>query len=503
MPAIAAIDVGSNAIRFFIAEVDAQRSLRTVENIREPLRLGQDVFASGSITDPTLERAVEAFQKFRQLLDRYGVKIYRAVATSATREAFNQDIFIDRILQTSNIEVQVITGTEEARLIHRAVAEKVDLKKKRAVLVDVGGGSVEVTIVQDNEIRSTESFNLGAVRILQMVEDKVPSNKKTLTLMREHVETIHRRLKKELDGEAVDLCVATGGNIEALGDLRHELLKEPENTMIGLEELEKLIKQISSLSQEERIERLGLRPDRADVILPASLLYLKVARVANVDAIVIPHVGLKDGVIADIVDELYGDAKQIQRSQAVTSAVQLGRKYGFDEPHARIVADLALQIFDQTKELHGLDEGARLILEVGSLLHDIGQFVDMTGHHKHSHYLISASRFIGLSERQVQLVANISRYHRKSSPKLEHEPYRVLAQRDRILVAKLAGILRLADALDHEHLQKIEKVKVEFKKNRVLLLPRGDGDFLLEKWSLNRKSDLFEQTFGVKVGMEE
>jgi len=503
MPTFAAIDVGSNAIRLAIGNVDGERKLSVVENLREPVRLGQDVFTSGAIAEQTIENAAEAFKRFRSAVDARGAKWTKAVATSATREATNRDLFIDRIAQASGIDIGVIGPEEEARLIHLAVEEKINLRNKLAMLIDIGGGSTEITLVADGNILSTESFRMGAVRLLQVLEEKKHGEKKFNQLVREYVDATQRRLKKEIGAQKIDLCVGTGGNIETLGDLRRQVLDKEKDTVLGEGELDQLVRKLLGMSFQDRVSQLGLRPDRADVIVPASIVLQKILRLAGVEELLIPKMGLKDGLLIDMAQELYGEKRHPLRDQVMASARQLGTKYMFDEQHGTTVARFAVQLFDETRTLHNLTLEYRLLLEVAALLHDIGGFINMAEHHKHTLYLLTATPVIGLTGEQMAIVANTARYHRKSQPKIQHDGFRVLPSKDRVVVSKLAALLRVADAMDNQHAAKVSEFSVEYRKPKFIIRLKGEGDLLLEKWALLKKAQMFEETFSVKVAVED
>lgn len=509
MPNLAAIDVGSNAIRLSIASVDGERKLSILDNLREPVRLGEDVFAQGLIRDSTLERAVDAFNKFKEAIDRNGVNWSKAFATSAVREAVNRDMFIDRISQSCGIDVAVIEPEEEARLIHLAIESKINLKNKTAMLIDIGGGSTEVTLTADGSIVSTESYRMGAVRLLQLLSSGISGREKRNgerefnQLVKEYVESTQRRLKREIAGKKINVCVGTGGNIETLGSLRKDLLGKERDTSIEMDELDAIVKKLQALSFEERIQHLKMRPDRADVIVPASMILQQIAKVAGVDEILIPKVGLKEGILIDMVLNLYEETKHAYRDQVMASALEIGRKYHFDEQHGTSVSKYAMNLFDQTRSLHNLSLEQRLVLEVAALLHDIGNYISATDHHKHAQYLLNATPVIGLSKSQMAVVANVARYHRKSFPKQQHDDYRSLSSKDRVVVSKLAAILRLADAMDNEHASKVESFSVEYKKPKFAIHLKGEGDLLLEKWALMKKAEMFEEVFGVKVIVED
>ncbi len=500
---LAAIDIGSNAIRLSIGRIENDRKVTITDNFREAVRLGRDVFTQRAISEETMDTAVETFKRFREIIDRNNVTFTKAVATSALREAMNRDSFTDNISHASSIDIEVINSEEEARLIHLAVADKVNLGNKTALLIDIGGGSTEVTLTVDGSIISTESFRLGSVRLLQVLEEKKQGEKKFNLLVQEYVEAAQRRLKKEIAGKKIDLCVGTGGNIEALAALRKDLLGKDRNGSFSADDLNSMLKKLISMSFEDRIREIRLRPDRADVIVPASIILQEIVKVAGIGEVIVPGVGLKEGLMIDMGQTVYGEKKHSNRDQVMTSALEIGRKYSFDEQHGSSVAKYATMLFDQTKNLHNLSLDYRVLLEAASMLHDVGTYISMTAHHKHTHYLLTATPIIGLSEEQMRIVANVARYHRKSFPKMQHDHYRVLSSKDRVVVSKLAALLRLADAMDNEHSSRVTSFTVGYKKPRFSIRLEGDGDLLLEKWALMNKAELFEEVFAVKLSVED
>lgn len=504
MPAtLAAIDIGSNAIRLSIGRIENDRTVTVTDNYREAVRLGRDVFTKHSISEEAMDAAVNAFKRFREIIDRNSVTFTRAVATSALREAMNSDSFNDNVSNASGIDIDIINAEEEARLIHLAVSEKVNLKNRTALLIDIGGGTTEVTLTVDGSILATESFRLGSVRLLQLLEDKKQGEKKFNLLVEEYVEAAQRRLKKEISGRKIELCVGTGGNIEALADLKKDILSKEKNGSFSADDLNSILKKLMSLSFEDRVQQLRLRPDRADVIIPASIILREIVKVAGIAEVLVPDVGLKEGLIIDMVQTVYGEQKRSNRDQVMTSALEIGRKYSFDEQHGTSVARYATELFDQTRNLHNLALEHRLLLEAAAMLHDVGTYISMTAHHKHTHYLLTATPVIGLTQKQMQIVANVARYHRKSFPKMQHDHYKVLSPKERVIVTKLAAILRLADAMDNEHASRISSFTIEHKKPGFTFHLHGDGDLLLEKWALMNKAKLFEEVFGVKVSVED
>lgn len=501
MRTLAAIDVGANAIKMTVATLDDAGRLSVVDRAREPVRLGTDVFASGAVSEEALERVTDAFIRLRALVDRHGATQVRAVGTSALREATNRELVLDRVFQVSGIDVEVVSPDEEARLIFLGVASKLDFKGRRALLIDIGGGSVEISLAADGRLLSTSSFKLGAVRLLQVLEEKKYGERQFSRLVHGYVGAIEKLLRQEM-GQPVDLCVGTGGNIESLADLCRASSEEGRDGRFTPGELDVVLKKLQSLTIAERVQELGLRPDRADVIVPAAIVLQHVLALAGPAEVVVPQVGLREGLLADMALARDGKRHAPPRDQLMNWALRLGRKYGFDESHGTTSARLAGQLFDATKALHHLDDEHRLLLELAALLHDVGHFIGVSKHHKHTYYLLTANPILGLNEPQMAIVANVARYHRKSPPKPHHRGYMALGSKERVATAKLAALLRLADALDTQHGGRVTDVAVEHNRRQFVMRVKGDGDLLLEKWKVMKKAGLFEEVFSLKCLVE-
>ncbi len=503
MQTIASIDVGSNAIRIAVGRVDERGKVEVIDNVRLPVRLGQDVFDSGAVGEEIMARTVEAFNQFRRIIQDYGVSRVRAVATSAMREAANCDILIGRIAQSAKIDVEVIGGEEEARLIYLAVAAAVDLKGKLALLIDIGGGSVEVTLADGDNILVTDSYNMGTVRMLEKLRRSGGDESGFKQLVQEYAEAARGRIEREIGSAKINLCVGTGGNVEELGNLRQRIFKRDSDKVITVNELESIIDQLKVLTPEERMREFKLRPDRADVILPAAIALRLIARQGRVKEIRIPNVGLKDGLLIDMAQEIGPGEHPLRREQVWASAIRIGRKYQYDEQHGQLIARLATRLFDKTREIHHLGDESRLLLEIAALLHDVGHFIHTVDHDKHGYYLLNANYLIGLNERQQSIVANIVRYHRKSSPGSDDATVRSLSHADRLIAIDLIALLRLADAMDSSHTGRVRDFSLKHKKNTVLLKLTGNGDLMLEKWALTKRKGLFAESFGVKLEIED
>jgi exopolyphosphatase/guanosine-5'-triphosphate,3'-diphosphate pyrophosphatase len=497
---VAAIDVGSNAMRLVAARFESSDRHEVLLSLRAPVRLGHGVFTTGRLAARAIDAAVLGLVSFRAELEKLQIRSVRAVATSAVRESDNGTEFVERAAREAGIDVEVISGSEEVRLIHAAIRRRIPLGRRPWVLADLGGGSIEIALADANGVRWAESHTMGAVRLVEELSGAQQSPKAFERLVTEYVGTL--RLPSVTAHLRAAGLIATGGNIEALAQLSRVAVG-PSGAVLTLAALRRTIETLSRLSVRQRVEDLGLRTDRADVILPAAMIYQRIAGLVGVGEIRVPFVGLKEGVLLDLVDGLAArsshDDSRLRRIRE--GALVLGRRYRFDEAHGRQVMRLALELFDQLGTLHGLGAGDRTLLLAAGLLHDVGAYISYKHHHKHSLYLLSQSELPGLTPREMQIVANVARYHRKSEPRSSHEEFARLGEGDRRRVVRLAALLRLADALDREHRQRVRHVRTRRTDGNVRVSLEGAGDLLLERWALRRKSELFTRAFGVRLRM--
>ncbi len=491
-----AIDVGSNAIRMLAVEFGEGDRWTTLEAERATVRLGHDVFLTGRLTSGAMDAAVNALGGFKDRLEKHGVSALRAVATSAVREARNGPEFVEKVQRETGLTLDVISGAEEARLVHLAIARRVDLGAQRWLAVDLGGGSVEISLVDREGILWSESQAMGSVRLLEELSGAGDEPGRFRRLLTEYIATL--RLPQMATANRPLGFIATGGNIESL--LRFAVtVPGAEVEALPLATLRTTIELLARLSYAQRVAELGLREDRADVILPAAMVYEQLATLSGAEQILVPKVGVREGIVLDLASQHHAPqcARRLRLERLVQAAVALGRRYCFDEAHGRQVMHLALSLFDQLGSALGLGEEERPILAAAALLHDIGGFVSFKRHHKHSHYLIAQSDIPGLNAQETQVAALVARYHRKSEPALRHPEFACLGEADQARVQSLASLLRVADALDREHLQQVVTVKALLRKDQLCLELEGRGDLLLERWALARKSQLLTRLLEV------
>lgn len=497
------MDMGSNAIRFFAAEFDSPASFTILDDERLPVRLGAGVFLSGRLEADAMAEAAAALAKVPARLKMLKADLFRMVATSAVREASNGRIFLDRIEKATGLRGEAISGYEEARLIHRAARERVPMGRRPWLMVDVGGGSVEVTLADAEGLQWSESHTMGAVRLLEELSSGAEGPAKMKRLLEEYVATLN--LPAVLGRQRPAGVIATGGNIDTLAALAGVLPPDGGAGRLPRAALKRLIAALSRLSHAQRVRDLGLRPDRADVILPAALVYDRAAELAGARELWVPRVGLKEGILMDLVEDAasHRDHAARQDRQAWAGAVALGRRFRFDEAHAVQVATLALALFDQLRSLHALGEAERRLLMAAALLHDVGTHISYKKHHKHSQYLITQSELPGFSAEAMQMAAQVARYHRKAEPSEAHPEFAALSREGRGTVERLAALLRVADALDREHLQSVRTIRVRAAGAAVRLRLDGAGNRVLERWALKRKAGLFERVFRREIILTE
>src|SRR5580700_6964217 len=512
MPRFAAIDVGSNALRLRVIEaaapsqagkgrlsqLKAEGPWKDLATLRSPVRLGAEVFLSGRLAPASVGQACDALREFRQEMDRWKVDAYRAIATSAVREAKNGGTLVERARREAGIELETIEGIEEARLIQLAVARRIPLADRRALLVDVGGGSTELTLLDHGETGFTRSLPLGTVRMLEAYLRGV----KTVDRGRERLleEVIDRALSEALPQiGAIEVIVGTGGNVDTLCDL---CPTKGGQRAIDVPAARTLFKKMCGMSNSERRDAFQLRPDRADTIVPAAAIFLRLAHVLKANTILAPGVGLAAGILEELVDKFFhvwdaaGEAERV-----LEVCARLGRRYHFDEHHARQVCRFATQLFDDLQRVHAFGDRDGLLLRAAAMLHDIGDYVHYSGHHKHSQYLIQHADIMGITPDERAILANLARYHRKGPPDPTHPAYRDLTKEARGKVRGLASILRIADALDREHKQKIESVRAAANLGaaRVTIFLGGDGDRELEEWTVRAKASLWRDEYDLDV----
>jgi exopolyphosphatase/guanosine-5'-triphosphate,3'-diphosphate pyrophosphatase len=499
MTHLGAIDAGTNAIRIVIADASAPQSLVAVERQRVPIRLGRGTFTRGEIDGDTVDEAVAAFARFRELFERHGVTRYRAVATSAVRTAHNRDIFLHRVYHEAGIELEVIDGDEEARLVRKAVQHAFTGRVPPRLVLDLGGGSLELNH-HDGRTWTDASLPIGTVRLLETFGLPGVIGPDEAGMVRRYAATL---LQAFAPPTGLAPAAACGGNAEALAKIFGDV---DATGMPGfdLARLESALPDLLGADVDQRMARFGVSRDRAEVMGLAALVFATVGRALHIPRLVAPGVGIRDALLLDLAEGLAVEqaAAAAARGKALlTAAHTFAHRVGHDLTHGEQVRKLARSLFDQLTDVHQLPAELGVILEVAALLHDVGDVLNSRSHHKHSAYMILWGRIPGLDTPQRQMVAALARTHRKSPPDpRKHEEIAALGKAQRQQVRKLAALLRLADALDTEHRQSIDRVLVHRAGDTIALdLVLHPDESAIDPAPLRRKSALFEAEFGHRV----
>jgi len=500
--AVAVIDIGASAVRLVVAEIRPGERPFLIEEASRGVLLGKDTFSNGRIGAPSMEAALKALEGFRRLMDGYGVARYRAVATSAVREAANSDTFLDRVQLRTGLLVEIIDGSEESRLTYLAVRDRLKghpaLDAPHTLLVEVGGGSADLTLLESARPKYSGVYALGSVRMRQGLAGAQRAHERGIRIMSRHIANIVGDICNEMPLRSAEHVIALGQDVRFVAQ---ELVDAPDNLVreVTRDAFLEFCARVEKLDEDELVERYGLSPVDAETLVPALLVYRALLAETVAPTVIVPDVSLRAGLLTDLVgSDVDADLTDFG-TQVLASAEALGEKYRYDARHARAVAMLAIQLFDELQEEHGLSRRDRLLLEATALLHDIGLFVGLRAHHKHAQYLISSSEIFGLTRDDKDVIANVARYHRRALPQRSHLPYIALDRQDRVRVNKLAAILRVANALDAEHAQKIRSVKVRREESGWVLDVDGTGDLSLERMAAEARADLMLDVFGNRL----
>ncbi|MBA3454301.1 MAG: Ppx/GppA family phosphatase [Deltaproteobacteria bacterium] len=495
---LGAIDAGSNAIRVVIAELTPTELVR-IEAERMPVRLGHGAFTRGELDAQTIDQAVAAFVHFRQRFDANGVGMYRAVATSAVRGASNRDVLLHRLYHEAGIELEVIEGEEEARLVRKAVVHAMGSTgaMPRAIL-DLGGGSLEVNLRQGSAWRAY-SLPVGTVRLLETFGLDGAIAEAEAGMVRRYTATLMHTISRGVNNSGV--AAATGGNADALAKIVGD--GTPGMPTFDLAALEKALPSIVGASVEERMTKFGVKRDRAEVLGIAALVFATVARQLGISKLVTPGVGVREAVLLELAETAREEqirAEGAHDKALLTAARGFANRVDHDTTHGEHVRHLARALFHQLRDVHGIPDDRGVLLEVAALLHDVGEVVNVRGHHKHSEYMIRWARLPGLDDNAREQVALMARTHRKDAARAKQIINESnLPKEQRAQLRKLSALLRLADGLDWEHRSRVEQVVCTRMGEAIVLdLVVRDGP-TRDDAQLLRKADSIREELGLDV----
>ncbi|MCU7492821.1 MAG: Ppx/GppA family phosphatase [Ignavibacteria bacterium] len=506
---LAAIDVGTNSFHLIVVRVNENGSFEIVDREKEVIRLGLGSSPDKKHIQPDAqERAIATLKRFKTIASSYDAVI-RAVATSAVRESLNRNEFIQRVYDETGIEIQVISGIEEARLIYLGILQAVPVFNSKVLCIDIGGGSTEMIIGQQGRMLFAKSLKLGAVRLSQMFFPDFEVSKSAVEKCTNWVSGEIYSTVKEIKKIGFETAVGASGTIMAAA-LMIQAKKSgsmPENMLLNnyqfhQNDLQKVTDAaLKKASVKERKKIKGLDEKRADII-PAGLIILNtIVKALGLKEMTVSGYALREGTILDFMHKM----RPLERKAGIEdirmqSIQKLAEMCNYDKAHSQHVCTLALQIYDQMEQVHLLSPENREYLEAAATLHDVGYHISHSQHHKHSYYIIRNAEILGFSENEIEIIAQTARYHRKSYPKPSHSDYSKMAEKDKTVIRKLASILRVADSLDRTHASLIERIKVNVDPKTIHLTLFHNSEYPeIELWNLERRKTLMEEVFSREV----
>jgi exopolyphosphatase/guanosine-5'-triphosphate,3'-diphosphate pyrophosphatase len=505
---IAAIDIGTNSIHMIVVEIRPDLSFEVIDREKDMVRLGAGGLDGRSLTPTATAAALQTLTKFKRLADSHKVDEIVAAATSATREADNGGDFIAEVDRQTGIRIRVITGTEEARLIHLAAGYGVDVGGSTAAVIDIGGGSVEVTLGTATQLTLGRSFKVGAIRLTERFVKSDPLQGRDERRLVKHLNREMGSYLDEVARRGYDRVIGTSGTILSLGAMAAAAGGEPpadlRNRRVSTKALRRLRKRLVEADIEERLAMPGLDPRRADLNVAGSVLLDTILRRLGADELTLCDLALREGLVIDYIHRNSARIRKVDRYPDVRrrSVIELGERCGYWTEHAQQVARLALSVFDQTRSVHGLTDREREWLEYGSLLHDIGVHISYERHHRHSYYLIKNGDLRGFDPQEIEVIALLARYHRQAAPKKSHEGYGDLTGTLRRTVRALAAMVRLAEGLDRSHAQALSGIDLYPRDDDYIARLRATGDAELELWAAHRHAGPFEAVLKKPVRFE-
>lgn len=503
---IAAIDVGTNSFHMVVASVTTRGALQIHSRMKETVRLGSSAGDMKQLSNEAMKRGIKALKHFKIEAKQHGAQI-RAVATSAVREAANREEFVDRVADETGINLEVVSGLEEGRLIYIGAMHSLPIIGKRSFVIDIGGGSTESVVGFNGETQFLHSAKLGHLRISKRFFPMGKSTKASLQECRESIRGDWSPVFLDLLAHGFEVAVGCSGTIAALATMtlsrtRQKMPESLNGLRIARGDLLETINIIAEANTTEKREALpGLDAKRGDVILGGALILEQAIIGLNIQHLTLSSYALREGIVFDTAQKKRDISEYHHLSHLRYQSVNhLCDLYQVRRAHAEHVKTLSLTLFDELKVLHGLGDTEREILEAAALLHDVGYHISADQHHKHSEYLIRNSVMPGFTNDETELIAAVARYHRKSHPKKKHPDYAILHKHEKSSVQVLSSILRIAEGLDRRQQHVVENVHVELSENRIdiyLTAPSNVPD--IELWGAERRKGLLAETFDREV----
>lgn len=501
---ISAIDIGSNYIRMSIAEALDNGEMKILEDLVKSTNIGRDTFSQGRISLGTISETCEILKGFSKILKEYGVKDYTAVSTTGMREAENQEYVIEQIKLKAGMELKVINNAEEKFYTYKALrgiySDFEFMNPKPTLIVNITSGGVEISVYDKNKLVSAEYIKIGSLRLREQLSALENINFDFPEIMEEFIDSKIHFLKQVVEDFHVKNFVGLGGELNTIYSLCYGHKDSADKkTFIEREKLEILYNKIINMSSDQIIENYEISKKQEEILTPSIIFFKVFLEYTDAKGVYAPGISLRHGVLYDMAEKIFKSSSFEQNNRdIIESALHIALKYETDKKHCYHVRDTALSIFDGTSRFHELGERERLYLEIAAMLHDIGKYISYSEHNMNSYYIIKTQNITGLSNNEVDIIANIAGYHEGDIPSLVHPNYGALSAKDRLIVSKLTAILQIAESLDVSHKQKISKIDVAVSGDKIYFIPSSKENILLEEWHFNHTVEFFEEVFGIK-----
>jgi len=505
---IAAIDLGTNSIHMVIASATSSTGFDVVDREREVIQIGRGSFTRGRLRVDAIRRASDALARYVSLARRHHVDRIVCTATAAVREARNGGDFLRAAREASGITPRVIPPSEETRLIYLGVRSALQLDDAPSLIVDIGGGSMQLAVGNRERLLHAASAPLGALRLTETMLPSDPPSKNELQKLRRHIRRLVRGAMEGVEAHAPRQVYGSSGSIHALAQAAHWMetgqpIRQINGHVLATDALELLARRLQQMRLDERRRVPGIDAPRAGIIVPGALVLLQVLRQAGADGITISDYGVREGLVMDYIAFHAREITALEQVEdlRLRSVLQLLAKFQSNDRHPLHVAHLALELFDGLGRVHGMGADERRLLHYAALLHDVGSTIRYDGHGEHSAYIIRNGSLRGLSEDEVAVVANVARYHGKRRPRKRDEAYAALSRGQRRTVRWLAALLRIAEGLDRSHYQLIRDVRVVRRGERIAILASAARDARLELWAARDRTGYLERVSGMTVAV--
>ena len=505
---IAAIDIGTNSIHMIVVQIRPDRSFDVIDRAKSMVRLGAGGLDGKALTDEAMAHGLTTLTTFKRLWESHRVDDVVAVATSATREARNGGEFLERIERATGVRPLVISGAEEARLIHHAAMYGDDVGAGKAVVIDIGGGSVEITLGNATVIKMAKSFKIGVIRLHERFVRTDPLSERDDRRIVKHVRDEIDKYCDQIRKAGFDRVIGTSGTILNLGamatDGRSDASVDLRNLRVPAKQIRRLRRTVTTVSSGDRMGLPGMEPKRVDLIVAGAVLLDTILQRLGAKELTLCDLALREGLVLDYVRRHRREIVHVDTIPDVRrrSALELAERCGYEPEHSRHVMHLALRLFDETRARHALGDREREWLEYASLMHDLGIHISYPRHHQHSYYLIKNGALRGFDPDEIEVIGLVARYHRRGVPKGTDEEFTRLSPPLRRAVRKLAALLRLAESLDRSHAQVVTTLTVQPKGKRTVLRLRCTGDAELEVWAAESHLEPFEALVGKPVQVQ-